>query len=202
MTAPVNNTSGSTSFSPRERGQRDRSVPAMAACRVFISFRFCEDGDNAVPQLEEALHDAGISAFVCDPQVGDNIAAAVACAVDACELFVVLGTVGYGTQGESRFSTREELDFAVSHNKPIFLIKRCDVFDDPVARRYLPDSMLHQEWLPCTRMPDGLVEDIKAKLEAAAVVRAQQMWVSRDRSLNPGSLSHELTSLCALVWCA
>jgi hypothetical protein len=36
-------------------------------------------------------------------------------ALDACELFVVIGTEGYGMQGDSRFSTREELKFAVGH---------------------------------------------------------------------------------------
>jgi hypothetical protein len=151
----------------------------MAACRVFISFRLGEDDGTAI-KLKEALEAVGISCFLCDPLVGDNLAGMIAAALDACELFVVLGTESYGEQGDTRFSTREELQFAVDHDKPIFLIKRCDEFADPLTRLYLPANMYYQEWQPHTPVHEGLVEDIKAKLEAAAVLDAQEMWVSRS----------------------
>jgi hypothetical protein len=95
-----------------------------------------------------------------------NLAAEIASALDACELFVVLGTTGYGEQGDSRFSTREELEFVVSRRKPICLIKRCEAFADPLTQMYLPASMLHQVWDPLTDMPEDLVDNIKAKLAA------------------------------------
>jgi hypothetical protein len=155
----------------------------MAACPVFISFRLGEDDGTAI-ELKEALEAAGISCFLCNPLVGDNLAAMIAAALDACELFVVLGTKGYGEQGDTRFSTREELQFAVDHDKPIFLIKRCDEFADPLTRSHLPASMFRQEWLPHTNMPQDLVDNIKAKLEAAAVVDAQQMWVSPSQTVS------------------
>jgi hypothetical protein len=146
-----------------------------SACPVFISLRLSEDDGDAA-KLQGALEAAGISSFLCGGALaGDNLAEDIACAVDACDLFVVFGTKGYGEQGESRFSTREELQFAVDHDKPIFLIKRCDEFADPLTRRYLPASMTHVEWQPLTPMPVGLVDEITAKLEAAAVVDAQQM---------------------------
>jgi hypothetical protein len=139
-------------------------VVIMSPRRVFISVRLSEDGDHAAAQLKDALEPVGISAFVCDPLVGDNLAEDIACAVDACELFVVLGTRGYGVQGDTRFSSRDELEFAVGRKKPIFLIKRCDDFADPLTQMYLPASMFHQVWPPAARLPDGLVDDIVAKL--------------------------------------
>jgi hypothetical protein len=127
-----------------------------------------------------------------------NLAAIIAAALDACELFVVLGTKDYGMPGHSRFSTREELEFAVSHNKPIFLVKRCDEFADPLTQMYLPASMYYQEWPPgVPAVPEGLVADIEAKLEAVAVIDARQMWVSHPFER---PLAHELiTSLRFLV---
>jgi hypothetical protein len=158
--------------------------PAMA-CSVFVSVRVNEEaGEDAANKLKDALEAAGISCFVCGGALpGDELAAQIARALAACELFVVLGTIGFGQEGETRFSTREELQFAVEHNKPIFLIKRCDEFADPLTRLYLPASMAHQVWDPCTDMPEDLVGKIKAKLEAAADIApsdAEQMCVSHS----------------------
>jgi hypothetical protein len=154
---------------------------------VFISYRINEN-DGAAVKLRDALHAAGISAFVCDSLPGDDIAAPIANAVDACELFVVLGTAGYGKPGDCKFSTREELQFAVAidHGKPFFLIKRCSLadpltFEDPLTRQYLPDNMLFDVWPPYNPIPKDLVEHIRAKLEATAVIApldAQQMCVA------------------------
>jgi hypothetical protein len=152
-----------------------------SVCPVFISLRLNEDEDHAAVKLRDALEAVGISCFLCGGAlVGDDIAAEIAGALDACELFVVLGTEGYGMQGDSGFSTRQELQFAVSCNKPIFLIKRCDdAFADPLTRLYLPENMLYQVWRPHTDLPKEIIADIKTKLEAASVVRplvdAQQM---------------------------
>jgi hypothetical protein len=141
---------------------------------VFLSLRLIED-DGAAVKLQDALEAAGISCFLCDPLAGDDLATDIAHAVDACELFVVLGTKHYGEQGDSRFSTRQELQLAIDRRKPIFLIKRCVgafEFADPLTQMYLPTSMFHQEWLPHQKMPEmfyeNLVGNIKAKLEGRA----------------------------------
>jgi hypothetical protein len=139
---------------------------------VFISFRISENDDHAAFQLKDALEAAGVSVYLCDPQVGDDLAATIANAVAACELFVVLGTAGYGTQGYSRFSTREELELALERRKPIYLIKRCDEFADPLTQMYLPASMMYQQWAPYMPLAVELVEDIKAKLESRAPQQA------------------------------
>jgi hypothetical protein len=137
------------------------------AHRVFISFRIHEDSDGAAVQLRDALEKAGISSFLCgDQTVGEDLAAHIAAALDACELFLVLGTKGFGGEGASVFSTRQELQFAMGHRKPIFLIRRCDdAFVASLTRFYLPASMLHVEWQPLTPMPKDLVGSIKAKLQ-------------------------------------
>jgi hypothetical protein len=143
------------SFKPRKR--TITPLRAMAHC-VFISSLLCEDSDGAAAQLKEALEAAGISVFVCEDNDRDDTARAL----DACELFVVLGTEGYGTQG----TTSEELQFAKDRRKPIFLVKRCDAFlVDPLD---LPASMLFAEWPSSTDMPEDLVVNIRATLEATA----------------------------------
>jgi hypothetical protein len=148
---------------------------ASSVCRVFISFRIHED-DGAAETLWNALEDVGISAFLCGGTlVGGNIAADIANALDACELFVVLGTAEYGKQGDSSFSTREELEFAVDHSIPIFLIKRCDEFEDPLTRLSLPARMLYVRWDPGMRsLPIGLVDEVQAKLDAGPPAGAKQ----------------------------
>jgi hypothetical protein len=135
-------------------------------CRVFISLCLSEDCDGAAVRLRDALQTAGISTFLCNSLLGDDIPAAIANALDACELFVVLGTEGYGKQGDTGFSTKQELEFAIGHSKPICLIKRCDEFAAPLTRLYLPAGMLHQLWPPHTCMPPDLLGNVMAKLEA------------------------------------
>jgi hypothetical protein len=158
------------------------------ACRVFISLRLIEDCDHAAVKLKDALEDAGIPTFLCNTPVGDDIAEEIAHALDACELFVVLGTEGYGQQGDSSFSSREELQFAKDHRKPIFLIKRCDAFADPKTRLHLPDSMMYQLWQPHTEsMPEGIVENIRAKLAAPDVEAPALAAQARDRALGPAA---------------
>jgi hypothetical protein len=134
---------------------------------VFIALRLCED-DGAACHLKDALEAAGISAFLCgDTSVGNDIAVDIARALDVCELFVALGTKSFGVQGDSSMSTRQELLFAVNNNKPIFLIKRCDEFEDATAREYLSD-VVHHEWHLLTDIPGDLVDNIKTKLDDVA----------------------------------
>jgi hypothetical protein len=134
--------------------------------RVFISVRLFEDStDNASVQLKVALENAGVSCFLCDiNSVRTSLPGAISQAMDDCELFVVLGTRGYGKQGDSTFSTREELQFAMDHRKPIFLIKRCQEFEDPLTRMSLPAGTPHVPWDPATDFPANLVNDIRVKL--------------------------------------
>jgi hypothetical protein len=168
--------------------------------RVFISFRISDD-DGAAVKLKDALEAAGISAFVCGSLLGDDIAAAIANALDACELFIVLGTVLYGTQGDTGFSTRQELQFAVDHHKPICLIKRCSLkhplaFQDPLTRLYLPASMLFDVWPPGERMPENLVDDIRAKLESAGDIAP---WNAHGQQMCVCAALHMLGALAAVT---
>jgi hypothetical protein len=149
--------------------------------RVFISVKLNQD-DGAAVQLKKALEAAGVTVYLCNPRPGDELAGEIAGALDACELFVVLGTEFYGEPGDCSFSTREELEFAVGHSKPIFLIKRCDEFADPLTRLYLPAGMFHQLWSPHTDMPEGLVDDIRAKLNAPRAVGAPYSKVTSLRA--------------------
>jgi hypothetical protein len=131
---------------------------------VFISVRADEDNGAAV-KLKDALDAAGISTFL---RTRDSLFVDIVSALDACDLFIVLGTQGYGKQDleDQRFSTQQELQFAANHRKPVFLIKRCNKFEDPRTRMCLPESRVHFEWLSNddNNLPSDLVDNIRAKL--------------------------------------
>jgi hypothetical protein len=134
------------------------------ACPVFISLRLKEDDGTALT-LKEVLKEFGVSAFLCNPLVGDELAEDISNAIDACEVFVVVGTRGFGEQGDSGFSTRQELLYAVGRRKPIVLIQRCDEFAHPLIKFYASTCLLHVRWEPGTRMPPELLECVLGALE-------------------------------------
>jgi hypothetical protein len=55
----------------------------MVLRRVFVSVRLREDDDNAAIRLRDALEAVGVSAYLCDPLAGDNIATEIARALGA-----------------------------------------------------------------------------------------------------------------------
>jgi hypothetical protein len=133
---------------------------SLSSCEVFISFRIREN-DGAAQALKLQLESRGINTFVCNTEPCADVMEDVSAALESCKLFVVLGTESYGEKtGSFGFSTFNELCFAIQKEKKIFLIKRCDEFKVTTTVLWLPFTKLHALWMPHTKMPEDLVDEI------------------------------------------
>ncbi|EGD79779.1 hypothetical protein PTSG_10764 [Salpingoeca rosetta] len=140
----------------------------MPPHRVFISLRFSEAMEES-EALKKALDKRGVPTFLCAVSSGDSIADAVIEAIDECELVVIMGTHTYGEKTDSKFSSREELEFIINDEKPFFLVKMCDRFKHAKTRFWLPPTIAYHPWQPQgaerSAPPDELVDAIIAKLK-------------------------------------
>lgn len=145
------------------------AITAATAPTVFISLRFGEAMLEA-RALQTDLHARGISAFLCDIPEGQDLAGAVITALTYCKLAVILGTKTYGKKTHSGFSTFEELRYIFEENKPFFLVKMCNDFEEHETRFRLTSSISYFSWQPATdaergRLPPGLLDRVIRRLE-------------------------------------
>eukprot|EP01038_Epipyxis_sp_PR26KG_P012443 gene12443-16689_t len=132
--------------------------------RIFISLRFAE-AELEATALKIALEDKGISTFLCSVQPGGDIAREIISALDGCKLAIIMGTRTYGKDTGNGFSTFEELRF-IKKEKPYFLVKMCEMFEEPETRFRLDDSISYYQWYPGSPIPSDLISKILQKLES------------------------------------
>jgi hypothetical protein len=130
--------------------------------QIFISLRFAEAGKEA-EALKTALEARGISTFLCAVQAGGDIAREIVNALHGCQLAIIMGTRTYGKDTGVGFSTFEELRF-IHKKKPFFLIKMCEMFEEPETVFRLGDSVSWFQWISGRPMPEDLVPKIVEKL--------------------------------------
>ena len=96
---------------------------------VFISFRIDESLDEA-RALAQRLAGINVEAFLSqdDLEKSTDWREEIANSLDACEVFVVLGTETYGAPGSTTQGTWEELLEAKDQQKAMFVIKMCVKF--------------------------------------------------------------------------
>ncbi|EGD79186.1 hypothetical protein PTSG_09915 [Salpingoeca rosetta] len=147
----------------------------MPPHRVFISLRFSEAMEES-EALKKALDKRGVPTFLCAVASGNSIADAVIEAIDECDLVVIMGTHTYGEKTDSKFSSREELEFIINDEKPFFLVKMCDRFKHAKTRFWLPPTIAYHPWQPQgaerSDPPGELVDAIIAKLKNVSGVGA------------------------------
>jgi hypothetical protein len=119
--------------------------------------------------LQQALHESGVSAFLCDIPEGQDLANAVVTALTHCKLAVILGTKSYGKKTTSGFSTFEELRYIINEQKPLFLVKMCSEFDEAETRFRLSTDISYFQWQPSSKaereqLPPGLLERVLRRL--------------------------------------
>lgn len=110
---------------------------------------------------------------------------------------IIMGSVTYGKNTASNFSTYQELFYILDEKLPFFLIKMCDRFSEADTRFQLNSGVAYFKWLPaadqqCPAVPPGLVDEIKAKL-------ATVLAPTRSNSLNTSLASPTLTSPVTLT---
>jgi hypothetical protein len=130
--------------------------------QIFISVRFAEAGPEA-ELLKHALEKRGITTFLCAVHPGGDIAREIVNALSTCQLAIIMGTRTYGKDTGVGFSTFEELRY-IHKKKPFFLIKMCEMFEEPETVFRLGDSVSWFQWLPGRPMPEGLPFKIVEKL--------------------------------------
>mmetsp|Transcript_42245 Transcript_42245/g.108783 ORF Transcript_42245/g.108783 Transcript_42245/m.108783 type:complete len:478 (-) Transcript_42245:502-1935(-) len=129
---------------------------------VFISLRFGEAMEEA-KILKRELQSRGHDAYICEVAPGEDIQRVVIRRLDAAKMVIILGTRTYGMEGTVKFSTKEELDFIRNEDKPFFLIKMCDRFDDPETRFKLTSAVSYIQWDKGTPLPANLISEIEKK---------------------------------------
>lgn len=125
---------------------------------VFLSLRFGETGAEAW-QLKQGLEDAGLTVFISDVSAGISLHQTISEALTGCRLAVLLASATYG-RATTCFSTREELGCVLDSNKPFYLIKMAEMWEEPVVRMAFSDQIMFKCWKPGTPMPEDLVQGI------------------------------------------
>eukprot|EP01040_Poterioochromonas_malhamensis_P013606 gene13606-14991_t len=132
--------------------------------QIFISLRFSE-AKREGKILKQALEAKGISTFLCAVDPGGDIKREIVNALNKCHLAIIMGTRTYGQDTRVGFSTFEELRF-ICKEKPFFLIKMCDKFEEPETRFSLHHSVSWFPWTPGSPIPKDLISKIIEKLES------------------------------------
>ncbi len=114
-------------------------------------------------EVQDLLAVRELTGVIVNELAGVNIASKVAESINDAELVLIFGTKTYGAPGTVSFSTREELQFIKQTNKPFFLIKMCNEFEDPLTKFYLHDGIAYEAWNPNNPMPAGLIDKIVAR---------------------------------------
>jgi hypothetical protein len=164
-----------------------KEVPA-----VFISFRVRESGLEA-KLLKADMAAEGVAAFVCSDVLknGDDWAEVISKNLSGCKMMVVLATETYGakvggcrcgdvsdrlyvahmlsrrTQGTEIMGTYEELQYAMRHDIPMFIIKMCPKLKEARAAILLEPRQVEQNvWSVGQAVPGAVVRSIVKELAA------------------------------------
>eukprot|EP00961_Rhodomonas_salina_P269376 3639618-Rhodomonas_salina.1 len=93
-------------------------------------------------ELQAALMKRGYTAYICDPNPGDDMLTEIADAIETSTLRVIMGSLTYGKKTSSNFSTFQELQNIMSlsskKNKDFALVKMCSEFEVALLRLRLP----------------------------------------------------------------
>mmetsp|Transcript_28719 Transcript_28719/g.73429 ORF Transcript_28719/g.73429 Transcript_28719/m.73429 type:complete len:196 (-) Transcript_28719:114-701(-) len=161
--SPMHGTS--TLSTPSSSRHSTPSCPKMTEESVFISLRFGEAMEEAI-QLKAALQKEGHDAYLCEVAPGANIKEVVVQRLAAAKLVVIMGTKTYGAPGTVNFSTKQELEYILDQEKPFFLIKMCDNFEDEMTKFNLPKSTSYVPWEKGTPLPAGVVKSLIEKYKS------------------------------------
>jgi hypothetical protein len=104
---------------------------------VFLSCRFQPSIVAAAKLLKNSLDDVGISAYLADVNVGDDICEEVVFHLEHAKLMIILGTKNYGEDVGHHYSSHHELHLAQEMKKPLF----------PLLMLYDKEKLEH-DWLP------------------------------------------------------
>lgn len=101
-----------------------RKEVAINICSISVIF--FQSGPEA-KLLKAELAAKSVSCFVCSDVLknGDDWGAVISKNLEGCRLMVVLATETYGAKGTEIMGTYEELQYAMRHELPMFIVKMC-----------------------------------------------------------------------------
>ena len=137
-------------------------------CDIFFSMRFnSQELKEAAQLVQRELIGRGINAVIIDTEQSQNIETTVIRTLEQAKLVLIFGSKDYGVDTKTLYCSFKELEYTILHDKPFFLIKMCQQFDDATTRNRLPASLLTTQWNLGQPMPVGLIDDIETKFRAA-----------------------------------
>ena len=118
--------------------------------------------------------------FLSNALPGTNLDVEIYDALEGCKLAVLLAGATYGAITTS-FSTYHELDFVLDEEKPFYLVKMCERWQEAHVRGKFGKRTMYKIWMPGDPMPDDLVADIAKKMGRSAARRLRGSSVWRER---------------------
>jgi len=184
----------SSSRSPSRRSKESAQPPD-----IFISFRFGEAYEEAIA-LKKALEKAGKRVFISDVQGGGNIEEVICEALDKCLIVVVLATTTYG-KATTSFSTYHEINYVFDEQKPFYLIKMTERWEEVHVRMKFGQRTMFAFWRPGGPMPNDLVDNIVAKCNTlegpSSETDAVALQVEDGSGMDSGALADAVSGVSA-----
>jgi hypothetical protein len=179
----------------------------MSALLPIICLRFFEAFAEA-SALKYGLQCAGIHAFLCAAEEKRcGMTEEISSSIVRAPFVIVLGKSTHGKRA-SELSTYKELQLVVERQRPIFLVKLCENFDEPLAQFTLPLTIAQFTWLQdpenSVNVPAGLVQQIQSKLASLCLestgTSTMAPWVGVVDE-NPSTLKAEAKLPLAVLNC-
>lgn len=130
---------------------------------VFLSYRK-GDCDADAKNLATELNNAGRKTYVAVEVPGEDLMDSVFDAFEECKLAIIIGTEDYGTEDDTAFDSKEELEFIMKEEMPFYLVSRCSKFKDEETRSYLAGAP-SISWPKGKKMPKTLVKNILSHIK-------------------------------------
>ena len=162
-----------------------------AAERLFGSMRF-GDEHGVVPmatELATALEVRGAKLSIVNMMGGGDIDQAVIDGIEACDTFLVFGSVKYGENTGNSACTYYESKFAQDRKKRIILIRMIPFdqeFEHLQARVIFNANKLVIPWMLGTPMPANLPDQILQAMGVASPAPARPDIEPEDEAAAPG----------------
>ena len=157
----------------------------MEAYDIFFSLRL-EESENEAKELKAMIERTrpGVRCFLSGSNPnGTMLPIIISTALDNAKMAIIMGSKTYGRKTASNFSTYEEMDYILSENKPMFLVKMCEKWEEPQTRGMM-GSIKFRRW--DGQVTRALVDEILTSYDQATRPElppvASQIGTPIDRS--------------------
>jgi hypothetical protein len=161
----------SSSSSSSSSGGGGRACGSDRACDIFFSFRLDEALIEAMElqaMIERTRPDVKCFLSGDNPTAhpnGANLGIIIPTAITNAKMAIVMGSKTYGKKTESNFSTYQEMQIILIEEKPMFLLKMCEEWEEPQTRLMM-SSRKYKRWED-GQVTQALVDEILMRYDEA-----------------------------------